>query len=180
MFEKRNYISSSDINSRFILSQHIKKYINKKIDKYSDVVVFCIGTDRATGDALGPLVGTSLENKGLKNVYGTIDTPIHAINLSEKVKKVYEFYEKPFIIAIDACLGVNHHIGNMSIWEGAISPGAGISKNLIEVGDIAITGIVNRWSYNGIFQLQSTRLSIVMKMAEIISDSIEESIKNIY
>lgn len=30
---------------------------------HQPVVVVCIGTDRSTGDALGPLVGTKLHNK---------------------------------------------------------------------------------------------------------------------
>ena len=41
----------------------------------------CIGTDRATGDALGPLVGSYLLKNGLENVYGTVDEPVHAENL---------------------------------------------------------------------------------------------------
>src|SRR5206468_11598946 len=49
----------------------------------NDVVYLCIGTDRSTGDYLGPMVGTYLDGLGYANVYGTIDNPTHAMNLSE-------------------------------------------------------------------------------------------------
>ena len=58
MFENRQYISVSDDNCRYLLSSSIKKYIRKKVKKHNEIVVFCIGTDRATGDSLGPLVGS--------------------------------------------------------------------------------------------------------------------------
>ncbi len=177
MFGNKQYISAADDNCRNVLCSSITKYINKKIKKYNSVVVFCIGTDRATGDSLGPLVGTRLVNMGFKNVMGTIDMPVHAVNIDEKIKLMYEKYDNPLVVAVDACLGIHSHIGSMSIWEGAISPGAGISKKLSEIGDISITGIVNKWSNDGIMQLQSTRLSVVMNMSEIIADSVYEALK---
>ena len=179
MFENREYLSVKDDNCRNMLSSSIKKYMNKKLDKNKDIVVFCIGTDRATGDSLGPLVGTMLKKMGVTNVMGTIDRPVHAVNIEDKINQLYTDYNKPLVLAIDACLGIYNHIGSLSIWEGALSPGAGISKKLRDVGDISITGIVNKWSSNGIVQLQSTRLSIVMNMAEVIAGGIYDALKDI-
>ena len=177
MFNEKQYISTADNNCRKLLANSIRKYINKKMKKYNSIVIFCIGTDRATGDSLGPLVGTRLVKMGVENVMGTIDMPVHAVNIDEKIKLLYEIYDKPLVLAIDACLGIYSHVGSMSIWEGSISPGAGISKKLSEVGDISITGIVNKWSHNGIVQLQRTRLSVVLNMSEVIADSIYEALK---
>ncbi|MEI3163665.1 MAG: spore protease YyaC [Lachnospirales bacterium] len=176
VFNNREYIFADDDNSRYLLSNSIKKHIVKKYKKYSDVVVFCIGTDRATGDSLGPLVGTKLTKMGVNNVIGTIDRPVHAINIEEKINHIYNYYNNPLVLAVDACLGIYNHIGSMSVWAGSLSPGAGISKKLRAVGDISITGIVNKWSTNGIVQLQSTRLSVVMNMSEIIADSIYDAL----
>lgn len=178
MFNNRKYISAVDENCRDVLSSSIKKYISRKIKRYNSIVVFCIGTDRATGDSLGPLVGTRLTKLGIRNVMGTIDMPVHAVNIDEKIEELYAKYDKPLVLAVDACLGIYSHIGSMSIWEGSISPGAGISKKLSEIGDISITGIVNKWSCNGIMQLQSTRLSVVMNMSEVIADSLFEALKD--
>ena len=59
---------------------------------YRKVVIICIGTDRSTGDSLGPLIGTFLEEVGLQrfHLYGTLDEPVHAINLEEKLKQIHQ------------------------------------------------------------------------------------------
>src|SRR3954447_21556300 len=77
------------------------------------IVFVCIGTDRSTGDSLGPLVGTLLEEKGMRSfyVYGTLDEPIHAVNLSEKLKEIHAKHDDPYIIGIDACLGRTKNVG---------------------------------------------------------------------
>ncbi|MGG1572813.1 spore protease YyaC [Fictibacillus sp. NRS-1165] len=138
------------------------------------VVVVCIGTDRSTGDALGPLVGTKLH--AIKafpfHVYGTLDEPVHAVNLSEKLKMIEKKHPNAFIIGIDACLGKLNHVGMISIGDGPVKPGAGVNKELPPVGDMHMTGIVNVSGFMEYFVLQNTRLSVVMKMAELIADSL--------
>ena len=141
---------------------------------HQPVVVVCIGTDRSTGDALGPLVGTKLHNKDTFPffVYGTLDDPVHAVNLEEKLKKIQAEHPGAFIIGIDACLGRLNHVGMVSINDGPVKPGAGVNKQLPPVGDMHITGIVNVSGFMEYFVLQNTRLSIVMKMADLIADSL--------
>ncbi|WDC85687.1 DUF1256 domain-containing protein [Caloramator sp. mosi_1] len=59
---------------------------NKKL------VILCIGTDRSTGDCLGPLVGYKLNrltlNKNI-DIFGTLNTPVHAKNLDEHIDFIY-------------------------------------------------------------------------------------------
>lgn len=179
MADNKQYISTSDCNCRKLLAESLDKHISRKISNHNSIVVFCIGTDRATGDSLGPLVGTRLVKMGFENVVGTIDTPVHAINIDDKIRFMYNMYDNPLVVAVDACLGIYSHVGSMSVWEGAICPGAGISKKLSEVGDVSVTGIVNKWSSDGIVQLQNTRLALVMNMAEIIADGICETMDKI-
>ena len=80
--------------------------------------------------------------------------------------------EKPFIVAIDACLGNINHVGCIGIGEGSIRPGAGVNKNLKPVGDMYITGIVNFGGFMDFLILQNTRLSVVMKIADVVSAGI--------
>lgn len=138
------------------------------------IVFVCIGTDRSTGDSLGPLVGTLLEEKKLQSffVYGTLDDPIHAVNLEEKLKMIKEQHFHPFIIAIDACLGRFKSVGMIDIADGPVKPGAGVNKELPAVGNIHITGIVNVGGFMEFFVLQNTRLNLVLKMAKTISNAI--------
>jgi putative sporulation protein YyaC len=141
------------------------------------IVCICIGTDRSTGDSLGPLVGTLLKEKQLSSfhVLGTLDDPVHAVNLQEKLYKVRNTFENPFIIGIDACLGRLKSIGCIEIDLGPVKPGAGVQKDLPSVGDAHLTGIVNVSGFMEFFVLQNTRLNLVMKMAKIMSQGILEA-----
>ena len=138
------------------------------------VVVVAIGTDRSTGDSLGPLVGSKLADmpgNGLE-VYGTLDDPVHAGNLSQKLEMIYAKYKNPVVIATDACLGQTENIGWITMATGPLKPGAGVNKSLPAVGDLYLTGTVNVSGYMEYFVLQNTRLSLVMKMSDRIAASI--------
>lgn len=136
-----------------------------------DKVLLCIGTDRSTGDCLGPLVGTKVQAtaQDYLHVYGTLDEPVHASNLKEKLEQIYTRFKDPYIIAVDACLGNLENVGHISIGDGALQPGAGVNKDLPAVGDVYITGIVNVGGFLEYLVLQNTRLNIVMKMADLIA-----------
>ncbi|MCM3006560.1 spore protease YyaC [Priestia koreensis] len=164
-----------DLDATTTLSQNLVSLLPALYER--NIVIVCIGTDRSTGDSLGPLVGTKLKEKGLNSfhVYGTLEEPIHAINLKETVQRIYQMHQNPFIVGIDACLGRMKSVGNVCIGTGPVKPGAGVNKELIPVGDIHITGIVNVSGFMEFFVLQNTRLSLVMKMADLIADSLIEA-----
>ncbi|WP_075983357.1 spore protease YyaC [Bacillus massilinigeriensis] len=138
------------------------------------IVFVCIGTDRSTGDSLGPLVGTLLSDKSISSfhIYGTLDNPIHAVNLEEKLNEIMNLHFNPFIIGIDACLGRLKSVGYIQLGEGPVKPGAGVNKELPSVGNIHITGIVNVSGFMEFFVLQNTRLSLVLNMAKAIANGI--------
>lgn len=144
------------------------------------IVVVCVGTDRSTGDALGPLAGTSLarHSHGLFDLYGTLDEPVHAMNLSETLYKIMRSVKRPYVIAIDACLGQVASVGCIHLASGPVRPGAGVNKDLPPVGDIHMTGIVNVGGFMEYFVLQNTRLNLVVKMADIIAGCVSTAIRN--
>lgn len=143
------------------------------------IIVVCIGTDRSTGDCLGPLVGTALSkfDHSFFHLYGTLEHPVHAMNLAETLTEINETYDNPFIVGIDACLGQSTSVGCIQIVQGPLRPGAGVNKELPPVGDIHLTGIVNVGGFMEYFVLQNTRLSLVMRLSEIISSSLYSAIK---
>ncbi|MGE5590265.1 MAG: spore protease YyaC [Bacillota bacterium] len=144
----------------------------------SPVVVLCIGTDRSTGDSLGPLVGTFLaERPGLAaQVFGTLDSPVHAANLQEVMDWLKVKYERPLVVAVDACLGRLDSVGTVTVGEGPLRPGAGVNKSLPSVGDVHVTGVVNVGGFMEYFVLQNTRLNLVMKMSRVISTGVAEAV----
>ena len=145
------------------------------IENYTPVIL-CIGTDRATGDCLGPLVGSELKNYNDRyKVIGDLKVPVHALNLRATLEDIYAKVDKPFVIAIDASLGTSRHIGRITLSNCPIAPGKGVHKKLPAVGDVSITGIVNVAGQSPSL-LQSTRLYVVMKLAKCISEALKFSI----
>ena len=121
-------------------------------------VILCIGTDRVTGDSLGPLAGSFLEAYGAYHpltVYGTLDAPVHALNLSRVMRRIKNKHPRSPILAVDASLGARRHVGYITLGKGSLSPGAGVQKSLDPVGDLFITGIINTASWGGQLTLQN-------------------------
>ena len=163
-------------------SYNIREVISKEILNAlkcnRDIIVLCIGTDRSTGDSLGPLVGEKLKflKRDRIHIMGDLDNPIHAKNLKENLNFISENFNSPFIIAVDACLGSIHSVGNVIIQSKPITPGSALNKDLPPVGDLSITGVVNISGSLEFMVLQNTRLSVVMKLATAISNGIYHSI----
>ncbi|HBC92771.1 MAG TPA: spore protease YyaC [Pelotomaculum sp.] len=142
-------------------------------------MLLCIGTDRSTGDCLGPLVGSKIDLMGQDffAVYGTLDNPVHASNLKETLEQINKLYQNPFIIAVDACLGRLESVGCIHLGDGSLLPGAGVNKDLPPVGQIHITGIVNVGGYMEYMILQNTRLNLVMRLADTIVGGLSKAIR---
>ena len=154
--------------------------IQSEIHNYDQTIVLCIGSDRSTGDSLGPLVGYKLKPLLSRHkeviVLGTLEDPVHAKNLEEKIDCINSTYSNPFILAVDASLGQYNKIGFINIKKAPLKPGLGVNKDLPKIGHVSITGVVNVGGMMEYVVLQNTRLSLVMKMAEVISRSIFLSI----
>lgn len=173
------YIRLNEPNHFNTFTNILDDYFNLLLPKHNhQLVIICIGTDRATGDSLGPLIGYKLGTLQFKNVHiwGTLEEPVHAKNLEETVLNINTLHPNALILAIDACLGSMQNVGSICIGQGGIKPGAGVKKDLPTVGHIHITGIVNFSSLMNMVVLQNTRLAIVMQMADTISAALRYSL----
>lgn len=164
--------NSKDCENQF--SKALRQQLESVNKAYDEICVACIGTDRSTGDSLGPLVGYKLNGSKFK-VVGTLDNPLHAKSLPDFRNSISD---KTLVIAVDACLGRIDHVGHITVHKGSINPGSGVGKDIAPIGDIAITGIVNFGGLMDFLVLQNTRLSVVMKMADIISKGISAVLEN--
>ncbi len=143
------------------------------------LVLLCIGTDRSTGDALGPLIGERLKTLASSEatVLGTLDHPVHASNLEETLRSIERDHAHSLVIAIDACLGQAASVGLVNVGVGPLRPGAGVNKNLPAVGDLYITGTVNVGGMMEYLVLQNTRLSLVIRMADAIAAAVTQAVR---
>ncbi len=176
---------SVHVEDTFAVS-HLADYLSQSLycsEKKGLPIIMCIGTDRSTGDSLGPLTGWQLTNllkhQGLP-IYGTLENPVHAVNLAETLDKLRLQECNSPIIAVDACLGRVSPVGSIIAQREPLQPGIGINKNLPAVGDISISGIVNVGGYMEFQVLQNTRLNLVFKMSRIIAHSIYWAIQRNY
>lgn len=138
------------------------------------LVVVCVGTDRSTGDALGPLTGDRLQTliPGSAMIFGTLEDPVHAGNLGDCLEAVKLRYPDRVVVAVDACLGSLENVGTICVGLGPLRPGAGVNKTLPPVGDLHITGVVNVGGFMEYFVLQNTRLHLVVKMSGVIASGL--------
>ena len=136
-------------------------------------------TDRSIGDALGPAGGQPAAGalpEGV-TVLGTLDKPVHAGNLTDALAWVERNFRRPLVLAVDACLGRAESVGFLAVGTGSLRPGAGVSKSLPPAGDVYLTGVVNVGGFMEYFVLQNTRLSLVMRMAQVAAAGLEQGLR---
>jgi putative sporulation protein YyaC len=174
--EHRVHMDSPDVGQ--VLAGALYEYGLPQIDTADELILLCIGTDRSIGDSLGPLIGTHLLEGGTPpyTLLGTLDNPVHASNLAETLTWINANFRSPLVIAVDACLGRAESVGMITVGKGSLKPGAGVNKTLPTVGQVYVTGVVNVGGFMEYFVLQNTRLSLVMRMARVVSQGVGEAL----
>lgn len=167
------YINAFEKEAAYKLNQKLTSSLQSPTVADTELVILCIGTDRTTGDCLGPLVGNFLKQELPElPIYGTLQNPVHALNLEQITRNIYKDFSNPYIIAIDASLGVPEHIGYITLSQTPLFPGKGVNKKLPAIGDFSITGIVNVTGFPNSVLLQSTRLHTVVTLANCIGNAL--------
>ncbi|WP_026585002.1 spore protease YyaC [Bacillus sp. J33] len=172
MVDAASYISIKETTEEAEIEKMVAKLEEIFYSSSREIVILCIGSDRSTGDSLGPLVGKILKEKNSPYpVYGTLKEPVHALNIKKVLKKIHQNHQDPFIFGIDACLGDERQIGYILIREGSFIPGNAVNRILPSVGDYHLKAIVNSLDpLSPVHSLNSTRLYTVLKLAEIIAE----------
>ncbi len=156
------------------LSRAVEERLIEHGGRHRPVVFACVGTDRSTGDALGPLVGERLRRLGCgeDQVIGTLESPLHALNLDERLGPALDDGSDRLVVAVDAALGPLDRVGGVSLHGRGLRPGQGVGKDLPEVGELSLTATVNvQAGALDVQVLQSTRLWLVQGLAELIGSA---------
>ena len=149
----------------------IKKLKEHNIDK--NAIIVCIGTPKVILDAVGPKVGQMLKNNEDILVYGTVDEPANAITIDRIRVELGEKYPDRKVLAIDACLDCDpsNKLGKFTFRNYGVCPGAGVGKNIEEVGDVSL--VVSTCS-------SENELFFSAKNEEAYKDFIDDISKDIY
>lgn len=172
-------IHMDDARAPAVIASALDRCACRLAERCDALVALCIGTDRSIGDALGPLIGSRLSaafREGV-TVLGTLDKPVHAGNLEASLTWLSRAFRRPLVVAVDACLGRAESVGMLAVGPGSLRPGAGVSKSLPAAGDVYLTGVVNVGGFMEYFVLQNTRLSLVMRMAQVAASGLEQGLR---
>ena len=153
-----------------MINKKLLKQLNDFVPIDKEICYVNIGTPKLICDTLAPLFGTLIKEKGVDiEVYGTLDAPLHALNL-ESFNSFISTKDK-FIIAIDSCVGGDNNTKSEVYARcSPIYPGKGVGKKITPIGDISIIGITllkgdNPYNHN-------LSLSMVYDMAKDLVDTI--------
>ena len=142
--------------------ERIRDEVNRLL--FTAPVFLCIGSDRVTGDCLGPVTGELLSPYA--PVYGNLVLPVTALNLVEVERQIRADHPARQIVALDSAVGSPSDIGSIRVFSGGLRAGEAMGKNLPEVGDISITATVCARSSKA---LSSVRLGLIYRLARMLS-----------
>lgn len=171
----------SEFNIKEVKQEKVNNMVDMIVSEFfksgkESVTIVCIGTDKCIGDCLGPMVGTLLEKCGTDNVCGTLEYPIHAINIPIRLPEIKQQHKNSFIIAVDACLGAGDEIGNINLRDVPIRPGKGVGKTLESIGQMSLVGIVDNKDLEIDFVHRPIRMGFVWDLALKVTSVIVQAI----
>ncbi|UNY39901.1 putative sporulation protein [Bacillus phage vB_BauM_KLEB27-3] len=157
------------------LRRHLKSNLPKDMT-IDNTVFLAFGTDRSTGDSLGPFVGHFLSQYGF-NVLGTIHNPLHFENMAQRIEEIKGQYQYQF--SIDSSVLTDtfppNFIGKVFLKNEGIQPGSGLNKEVDSIGDFSISCplvFYDSSSFLTSLSLQNVRLSEVISLSQMIASAL--------
>lgn len=162
-----------DKYSDFLFNEYVSK--NKK-----EIILVNVGTDRCNGDTFGPMTGSLLEERGFNvSFYGTLEKPIHALNIETKLESIFSKHNNPFIIAADSSVAERFDVGDLVIENTPLKPGAAANKDLPKVGDVTISFVAAKYHDEYFIDLQNVRLGNILKASKIFITILERFLEKV-
>lgn len=157
------------------LRKHLKSNLPKDMT-VDNTVFLAFGTDRSTGDSLGPFVGHFLNQYGF-NVLGTIEEPLHSQNLVQRIEEIKGQYQYQFSIDCSVLPDTfpSDFLGKVFLKNKGIQPGSGVNKEVDTIGDFSISCPLIRnesISFMTALSLQNVRLSEVISLSQMIASAL--------
>ncbi len=149
-------------NTHFMFEKEIRYLIPQPMP-----VILCVGSDKISGDSVGPLVGELLVNRfNLRCfVYGVSGRSVNGKNLPEYIEFISRVHPDSPIIAVDACVSNCIPVGSIKVIGGGITPRRAVTNTANSVGDLGILGVVEKPSKDTLNTLMSVPLDNVLKIS---------------
>ena len=140
----------------------------------------CIGSEKVSGDMLGPLVGTILKEEYLLDayIYGTTTRSVNGLNISKYIRLINNIHKNSLIISIDAAVGRQEEIGTIKLKYEGINAGAALGMNN-RINGIGIVGVVAEKKGEVLSNLLEANYCMVERMGRKIASIIYKSINQV-
>lgn len=145
------------------------------------IYVIGIGSNRISGDSLGPFVGTLLKNSYPDHltILGNLQSPLDATTLVPELTS-FTFKKNSFVIGVDSVFGSEEMVNSIVVNDGHIVPGIGLGNILPPIGDSGITGVVLENDPLLKNSLLCTDLHLVYTMATSIAKGISLTVRQYF
>lgn len=127
-----------------------------------------------TGDSFGPMTGQLLTDffRLPTAVYGTLNSPVHALNLTEVLEEIEFCHSGRKILAIDSALSEIHPKNTLCLSLGPIRPGLATGKELPAVGDFSITAVIGKSNTSDLYSANTaTVYRLSLRAANVIGSA---------
>lgn len=133
----------------------------------------CIGTDKISGDSLGPIVGSLLRERYALPcpVYGVEGRTVNGLNLPDYQRLLACRHPDSAIIAVDAAVGEPHEVGTYKVRQGGVKAGGALGRD-DPIGDIGILGVVGLKGGDALSTLMAVPYQEVLALADLIAAKI--------
>ena len=89
----KKYSQNEEINmfyEQFVIDFGSRFYRLNLKNNFTDIIFICVGSNKITGDSLGPIVGAKLKQKLGTNIaiIGTTETPVNYENIKEIIDNI--------------------------------------------------------------------------------------------
>ena len=140
-------------------------------------VVICIGTDKISGDSLGPLVGSLLRERYALPcpVYGVEGKTVNGLNLPDYRRFLETHHAGCTVIAVDAAVGEESEVGTIKVRTGGIKAGGALGRD-DPIGDVGILGVVGARGGDALSTLMAVPYPEVVELADLIAGKIAEAL----
>ena len=141
-------------------------------------VIVCVGTDKISGDSLGPMVGSMLRAAGVPcPVYGVEGATVNGVNLDRYREFLASRYAGVPVIAVDAALGEADEVGQIRYRKGGVCAGGALGRRTEGLGQLAVLGVVGRRGEDALSALLEAPLAVVERLAERIAHKLCEVLR---
>lgn len=147
--------------------------IDTIIANHNKIDIFCIGTPKVTGDAIGPLVGSMLQQHDFfdknVNIIGDLSSPVTYTTYNKFVGRLRD---DAFVIVVDATVG--KRVGTFDILLEPTRPGGALNTGIEPVGDLSI----KVYTADSVSNLPKVDHWRVAKLAHVITTELKDLLSN--